>query len=214
MKHIFLFFYFLVIFTCFSQEKASLQLVKETHKDAICLRWAVDSPLAWQKSNAIGFRLERFTILRDGKLLSTPERLDLGTFMVPKLEAWQSLVEQNDNAAIVAQAIYGEDFQVEMASGQNPIAGIVNKAKEIEQRFSFALMAADLDFEVARFAGWGYVDTQVQPNEKYLYRISLLPNEKLLIEEGTVMASLQEYEPLPTPLDFNAFFQDKKVLLT
>ncbi|MFJ1379257.1 hypothetical protein [Capnocytophaga canimorsus] len=198
----------------FSQEKASLQLVKETRSDAICLRWAVDAPLAWQKSNTIGFRLERFTVLRDGKLLSTPERLDLGTFMVPKLEVWQSLVEQNDNAAIVAQAIYGEDFQVAMSSNQNAIEGIVNKAKEIEQRFSFALMAADLDFEVARFAGWGYVDKQVKKNEKYFYKIHLLPNEKLSLEAGSVMASLQEYEPLPTPLDFNAFFQDQKVLLT
>ena len=211
MKHIFLFF---LTFICFSQEKPSLKLVKEVQNNAICLRWAVDSPVAWQKSNTIGFQLQRFTMLRDGKFLSTPERLDLGTFIVPKLEAWQSLVEQNDNAAIVAQAIYGEDFQVEMATNQTAIEGIVNKAKEIEQRFSFALMAADLDFEVARFAGWGYVDSQAKPNEKYLYKISLLPNEKLLIEAATIMASLQEYEPLPAPLDFNAFFQDKKAVLT
>lgn len=214
MRHIFLFFFYLITFVCFSQNQAALQLAKEVRKDAIYLRWAVDSPVAWQKSNTIGFRLERFTILRNGKFLSSPEPLELGTFIVPKLEAWQSLVEQNDNAAIVAQAIYGESFEVEMASGQNPIEGIVNKSKDIEQRFSFALMASDLDFEVARFAGWGYIDSQVQPNEKYLYKISLLDDKKLSIEAGTVMASLQEYEPLPVPLDFNVFFQDKKALLT
>lgn len=210
-----IFITFLMLSTdIFSQEKASLQFVKEVQSDAICLRWAVDAPVAWQKSNTIGFRLERFTILRNGKLLSPPERLDLGTFMVPKLESWQSLVEQNNNAAIVAQAIYDEDFQVEMNSNQNTIEGIVNKAKEIEQRFSFALMAADLDFDVAQFAGWGYVDKQVTKNEKYFYKIHLLPNEKLSLNPASVMTSLQEYEPLPIPLDFNAFFQDQKVLLT
>ncbi|GIZ15731.1 hypothetical protein [Capnocytophaga catalasegens] len=214
MKKIYSFLFFLVTFLCFSQEKPSLQLVREIRKDAICLRWAVDSPVAWQKSNTIGFQLERYTILRNGTLLSPAERLDLGTFVVPSLNAWKTLVEQNDNAAIVAQAIYGEDFQVEMASGQNAIEGIVNKAKEIEQRFSFALMAADLDFDVAQFAGWGYVDKQVKNNEKYLYKIRLLPSEKLSLDEATVIGSLGEYEQLPAPIDFTAFFQDQKVLLT
>ncbi|MDO4229372.1 MAG: hypothetical protein Q4C98_06125, partial [Capnocytophaga sp.] len=214
MKHFLPFLFFGVIFSGFSQEKSLLQIVKEVHKDAIYLRWAVDSPVAWQKSNSIGFRLERFTILRNGKLLPTPERTDLGTFNTPKLENWQALVEQNNNAAIVAQAIYGESFEVAMASGQNTIEGIVNKAKDVEQRFSFALMAADLDFEVARFAGWGYIDSQVQPNEKYLYKISLLPNEKVTIAEATAVASLQEFEELPKPLDFIAIFQDKKVVLS
>ncbi len=195
------------------QEVPTLQLVTEVQKDAICLRWAVDSPVAWQKSNSIGFRLERFTILRNGKLLPTPERTDLGTFSVPKQEQWQSFVEKNDYAAIVVQAIYGENFEVEMSAGQNPIEGIVNKAQEIEQRFSFALMAADLDFEVARFAGWGYIDNQVKDNEKYLYKIQLLPSEKLSVKEATTMATLQDFQPLPPPLDFSAFFQDQKVLL-
>lgn len=214
MKHLFSLCAFLFSVVIFSQEAPSLRLITEIQKDAIYLRWAVDSPLAWQKSNTIGFRLERFTILRDGKLLPMPERTDLGTFSVPQQEKWQSFVEKNDYAAIVAQAIYGETFEVQMSAGQNPIEGIVNKAKEIEQRFSFALMAADLDFEVAQFTGWGYIDNQVKANEKYLYKVQLLPSKKLTLKEATVMATLQDFEPLPPPLDFSAFFQDQKVLLS
>ena len=75
-------------------------------------------------------------------------------------------------------------------------------------------MAADLDFDVALFAGWGYVDTQVKNNEKYLYKIRLLPSEKLSLDEATVIAGLNEYEQLPSPIDFTAFFQDQKVLLS
>ncbi|MDO5105790.1 fibronectin type III domain-containing protein [Capnocytophaga sp.] len=208
---------FLLLFVCnhiIGQENPTLRIAKEVKNNTICLRWAVDSPVAWQKSNAIGFQLERFTIMRNGKFLPQAEITDLGHFFVPKMEEWKPWVEKNDNAAIIAQAIYGETFQTEITSGENPIEGIVNKAKEIEQRFSFALMAADLDFEVAQFAGWGYVDTKIQPNESYFYRIKLLPNEKLSVIEAGIEASLQEKDELPAPLEFLAFFQDQKVLLS
>ncbi|WOC53132.1 hypothetical protein BPO_p0049 (plasmid) [Bergeyella porcorum] len=64
----------------------------------------------------------------------------------------------------------------------------MNKSQELDQRFAFALMAADLDFKVAELAGWGYVDRDVKPGEKYLYSISInLKNNALtplLVEKG------------------------------
>ena len=209
---------FIVIYTftflAFSQENPSVQISKEVQKNSIALRWAVDAPVAWQKANNIGFQLERTTYLRNGKLLTTPETKVLGTFKTPPLEKWQEWVEKNDNAAIVAQAIYGETFETEISNNQNPIEGIANKAREIDDRFSFALMAADLDFSVACFAGWGYVDNEVLPNENYLYKVKLLPNDKLNIKEGAVVAGLRDFQELPAPFDFRGHFEDRKVTLS
>ncbi len=215
MKHLYLICLSLCFQLSFSQAEApKIRVVREIHPTEIRLRWAIDEPIAWQKSNAIGFRLERFLVGRNGEVLPPSEPVMLGEFHVPALEKWESLATKNDNAAIVAQALYGESFEVEVTNKNNPIEGIANKASEIDQRFSFALMAADLDFEVAQFAGWGFIDKQVQKGEKYLYKVTLLPNEKVKVEEGFVSADMAGYEPLPAPIGFSGFFQDRKATLS
>ena len=95
------------------------------------------------------------------------------------------------------------------------IEGIINKSQEIDQRFAFALMAADLDFKVAELAGWAYVDKDAKPNEKYLYSVSINTDvsTSLLVEKGSAVAQLSDYQDLPKPLDFIGIFQDKTVLL-
>ena len=90
--------------------------------------------------------------MRDGKLLPKPEEKDLGIFLPASEKEWQKVVEKNDNAAIVAQSLFGESFEVEMGEQKDKLQGIVNKSQETEQRFAYALMAADLDFEVAKIA--------------------------------------------------------------
>lgn len=178
----------------------------------IALRWAVDEPLAWQKANKVGFTLKRYTLMRDGQFLQTPELKDLGVFLPKPEKDWENIIENNDKAAIIAQAIFGESFEVEMGS-QGELESIINKSQEIEQRFAFALMAADLDFEAAQIAGWGYVDKEVKPNERYVYSIEINSNT-LHIEKGSAVASTMEAQPLPKPFDFIGIFQDKRVILS
>lgn len=126
------------------------------------------------------------------------------------------ICRREDNAAIVAQSLFGESFEVEMGEGKKDgIEGIINKSQEIDQRFAFALMAADLDFKVAELAGWAYVDKDAKPNEKYLYSVSINTDvsTSLLVEKGSAVAQLSDYQDLPKPLDFIGIFQDKTVLL-
>ncbi|GHV14884.1 hypothetical protein FACS1894169_04720 [Bacteroidia bacterium] len=185
-------------------------------KDKIFLRWAVDEPVAWQKANKIGFVVKRYTYMRDGKLLPESEEKHLGIFLPKPEKDWEEIVETNDNAAIVAQSLYGEDFEVEMGNQPQGLEGIVNKSQEIEQRFAFALMAADLDYDVAVLAGWAYTDTDVKENEKYLYTVELSPTNNannLIIEQGKAVASLNDREDLPSPLGFIGIYQDKTVTL-
>ncbi|MDC1285520.1 hypothetical protein N8Z33_02410 [Flavobacteriaceae bacterium] len=184
----------------------------QKEKKAMYLRWAVTTPSAWRKSNIHGIDLVRYTISRDGKTLISPEEVHLGLFVPEPLEQWRNIVEINDNAAVMAQALYGEQFNVE---GVNALSAIVNLAEEQEQRFTWALHAADQDFSVAQKAGLGYIDQTVKPNEKYLYKLtSRVPATEIIIEEGGVILDIENFEFLPKPLGLSAIFLDQKALLS
>lgn len=188
----------------------------DSKKDKVAIRWAVDEPLSWQKANKIGFVLKRYTLMRNGKLSQNTEEKVLGIFQPASEDQWKKAIEKNDNAAIVAQSLFGENFDVEMGN-KGDLQSVINKSQEIEQRFAYALMAADLDFEVAQLAGWGYIDTDVEPNVRYAYSVELNPEkntQSLNIEKASGIAQLSELWELPQPLDFIGIFKDQSVTLS
>ncbi|MDO5614762.1 MAG: hypothetical protein Q4G16_01120 [Cruoricaptor ignavus] len=201
------------------EDKATIPHIRlkvEGKKDRVLLRWVVDEPIAWQKANPIGFVLKRYTLMREGKLLENPEEKNLGVFLPAPEEKWKALIETNDNAAIVAQSMFGESFEVEMGN-QGELQNIINKSQEIEQRFVYALIAADLDFEVAQLAGWGYVDTEVELGVRYVYTVELNSannTKSLQVEKGSGIAELSREWELPKPLDFIGIFKDQAVTLS
>ncbi|WP_315056646.1 hypothetical protein [Chryseobacterium indoltheticum] len=208
----------------FSQEKQDkviiphIRLKVDNKKNHISLRWAVDEPISWQKANKTGFVLKRYTLSRDGKLLDKPEEKDLGIFKPASEAEWKKIVEKNDNAAIVAQSLFGDTFEVEMGEKQGKLEGVVNKSQEVEQRFSYALMAADLDFEVAKLAGWAYKDVNIKSNERYLYSVSINQNNSsgvsALVVKGDAVAEVANNSDLPKPVDFIGIFKDQTVTLS
>jgi hypothetical protein len=214
-------FFLFNIHTAFSQQKDSSKttpsiIVKaRALKDRILLRWAANQPLAWKQANGYGYMIERYTVLRNGASLPQAEKKLLTPAPLKPLPivAWEPLLETNDDAALIAQGIYGESFAVE--AGEEGIAKIVNQATELEQRFAFSLMAADRNFEAAKMAGWAWVDSTVLPNEKYLYSVyAAVPAGKTAIDTGGVFISTADYEPLPKPMDMHAVFGDKAVMLS
>jgi len=184
-------------------------------QDAILLRWAPNTPIAWKRTNRSGFRVERYTIVRDGKILSPAEKRVLGepVLRALPLEAWIPVVEKEDNAGIIAQALYGSSFEVAGEDAQG-IGRMINMAQELEQRFTFSLYAADQNFEVACMAAWGYRDTEVKEGERYLYRvIPATVEDSTMIRFATAFTGLDEYVPLPRPLGLVGVWNDKSVLL-
>ena len=194
-------------------KEAQIKVISRAQKDKILLRWAVTTAMAWKKLNKFGYTLERYTVSKDNKTLSVPEKIVLMQNIKPEpMETWENLIDTNDNAAILAQAIYGEGFKV---GGTDKIQDIVNQSDEAEQRFTFALLTADNDFEMAKKAGLGYEDKTALKNEMYLYRlVSNVPVQQLNIKYGNAFTGLKEYEELPKPVDFNANFSDKGALLS
>jgi uncharacterized protein len=179
------------------------------------LRWAVNQPMAWKIANNYGFYVDRTTVSREGKPLETPEIILLTERPIKPqpLSIWQKAVKNSNQAAIIAQALYGEKFDVEMAT--SGMTSVIAQSEELMQRFTFSLLAADQNFEAAQLAGWAFVDSTAKPNEKYIYRVYAdVPESIVKIKEATAFIGLSDFQELPPPIDVSALFSDKTVLLS
>ncbi len=184
-------------------------------KGAIYLRWGVNDKWAWKYGNLYGYLVERATIFRDGKPLEKSEKVILtGSLIKPRpLSQWESLIQNNDMAAVAAQAIYGESFSVNDES-ENLFIKVVNESSELEQRFGFSMFTVDQDFTAAQYAGLGYVDKDVKENEEYLYNVKLaVPQELMQMEEAGVLMAPSEKLALPKPYDFAGYFYNNAFVL-
>jgi hypothetical protein len=214
-KIVLLFVFTLFIQLSFSQkisDENEIKVLARPHSsNKIMLRWGATTPMAFRKLSKYGYKLKRYTISISGQTLSKPIEKDLGVFKPAQPKEWLKVIEKNNNAAIMAQSLFGESFEVE---GVGTLQGIMNMSQEQEQRFTWGLYVADQDFEVAKLAGLGFEDFKVKSTEKYVYKVfSLVPKEEMLIKEGGVFVGLEDYTKLPKPLDLGAIFSDKKVML-
>jgi len=181
----------------------------------INVRWGVSDAQAWKLSNKYGFNVERFTVLRDKKMLSRPEHKVIAMAMKPKpLAEWETLAKADNYAAVIVQAIYGDKFEMS-GTASNGVANIMAQSQELDQRFGFSLYAADMSFPAAKMAGWGYTDTDIKSNEKYFYRIkSAAPSNLLKIDSAGAYIGMADYEALPAIEEVSANFGDKSVILS
>jgi hypothetical protein len=195
-----------------SSKHPKVQLRTRAQKDRILLRWAVDEPYAWKQSALTGFMVERMTVMQDSQRIKKPtwKRLTL-TPLVPKpKEDWLKAFEKIPQAAIIAQCLFGESLEI-----KTDMNHLFKEKEALEQRFTFALMAADQSFEAASLAGWAYTDIDVKSNEKYVYRVTAaLPKKVLAIDTAFAFVALSDYAELPKPLDLQASFGVKKVMLS
>ena len=197
------------------QDTIRLHLRSNVTQESIRLRWATDSPGAWYFINKNGVIIERYTLVRGDVILDTPEKVVLtpSPLKPPVLNAWKDIAGEDQYAAIIAQALYGKDFEV--SGGRKGIGEIMALSQEQEQRYVLSMYAADLSFRAALFAGWGYEDKTAIKGERYLYRVVPVSKDaKKQIETASSYTSLDDYEELPRPLELDAIFGDKTVLVT
>ncbi len=193
----------------------SVVALSRANETGINLRWAPTSSVVWELANKYGYTLERYTIIVDGQRV-TPDEYNLlvSTFQPAEESVWESLIDQNDYAGIVAQAIYGETFEL-TDNFDKDIFQVAQKTQERDQRFSFSLFACDQSFQVAKLAGLGYTDEAVKSGEKYLYKIyANIPSTTLKVDTAFVYVGIEDVAPLPQIQDFKATFGDRNVILS
>jgi fibronectin type 3 domain-containing protein len=191
--------------------------VKATVVDeyTIKLRWAPANAKAWLEGKKYGYTVERHTLLIDSAWQESSDRQVISLHINPKpLPEWEALMNTSDYAAVIAQAFYGETFELN-TTPSGDVGGIINQANELEQRFGTSVFMAEYDYEAAGLAGWAWTDSLAKPNEKYLYRICLNRPEKSDEKDtAVVFIGYEDKRELPQPVGLNALFGDKSVLLS
>ncbi len=181
--------------------KDFIAVVADGRGDSILVRWSPASLTGWQWGNKGGYRLERFTVLKNGKvddaLLRKPS-LVVDTIRPLNKAGWEELMRTDERAAIVSSAIYNEDFK---PVGSNAtMSAMINIKEQYDAKMGFALFICDLNPRIAKGAGLMYVDRAVQPGERYLYRISLADKGKQgRVQPGHVVISPAQRQQLPKP---------------
>lgn len=199
----------------YAQQAPQVAVRAQVYQGTICLRWAVNTPLAWQRANQYGFVVERYTVVRDGQMLGQPEKVLLTPtpLKAQPLDNWETLAKANPYAAVVAQALYGRDFNL-TGDDAKGVSKMMALAQQLEQRHLLSLYAADLCYPAALMAGWALEDNTAKPGERYLYRVTAaIPAKTMTVEQGSAYVSLADESPLPLPQELTAIFGDRSVLL-
>jgi uncharacterized protein len=196
---------------------SSVSVIVRSKGDSVLIRWAPGNPLLWQIANKYGYRLVRTTVAIDDILLFGEDRKTeiIADSVVPfPLEKIEPLIERDQYTAVVAQAIYGEDFQME-TSFESGTVGKLSKAKELEDRYSFALFSADQSPLAAEVHGLWYTDRDVNIHEKYLYEVyPLIPPGIIDYDTAYTVIAVNDTAALPKPYNFTAVWGDKNVELS
>ncbi len=194
-------------------DTAMIRLKSRAVGNQILLRWAPANYQSWELGNKYGYTLTRQTIFRGD------ERVDEKPLVLKKsikpfpLDDWKVLMDI-PYAPIAAQALYGESFQVDGGGSFSPKQAY-EKSQAQNQRFYFALHAADLSKKVAKATGLFYADSTALNTEKYLYELYLnLPDSLTVVNDtALVFAGIEISRPLPEPHEFKVDFQDRVAVL-
>ena len=186
----------------------------EIHSDRILLRWIPSDAKSWDLLNQYGVRLERLTVSRSGVVLDKPELKVLSERLKPEAtDTLKRIAAQYPMGAVIAQAVFGEDFEVSL--GNNPISKAISLDEMRQQRYLFSLYAADLCFPMAKEIGWGWEDKDIKNGERYLYRITpLVPKRKCQIGEGAIFTIVGDTAKLIRPIGLSARFSEAGAFLS
>lgn len=196
------------------QPYAGVHVIAKATEQSIKLRWAPTSPMAWKYANDYGYTMEKIVMTENGKVLGNRKVEIVSSFQPAPLAEWEEWVERDDFVAVAAQSIYGEGFEVE-ENFSSEMMKVINKAREIENRFSFAVYAADMSIDAARLSGLYYEDEEVSAGYQYLYRVyANVPSQKLPLDTGSVFVGLENYEALPPIRNFHVTYGDQLARLS
>lgn len=213
--------YFIVSFICAAQitqpehiSKNAIEVIGKTYLDSVIIRWAPSTVDLWLHGNKQGYKIIRKTvgfgdsIFNDNPIIKELTPLPLKPMSIEEI---RPIAEKDFYAGIVAQAIYGESFQVTTQSPEN----LINKAKEIDNRYSFSLFSCDMSRSAALSHGLMYIDKDIHKNGHYIYQVFLASEDlEMKYDTGLLYIQVSDTSSLPKPIDLKAFKGDKNITLT
>lgn len=200
-----------------AQETNGIAALANAKRDRILIRWVPSSFVVWQLGCKYGYKVERFTIARDGQLLitdSTAQPSQPPVLVQPYTEMqMDNLSRTDDKVAIVREMIYGEGQK--NVTPEKGIGAFLENRNDQNWRMGMALLACDFSAAAARSAALLYEDKNVKPGERYGYRISVAKQPvNAKVDNTVVVASADEPSQLPPPREFRVNFSDSLAVLS
>lgn len=195
----------------------AIEVLARADTDSVVLRWAPDNPAAWIKTRQSGFTVERAKVDTLSEFDSTAVQILNEQPITPwSLETWEQRVPDDDEFAMMAaEALYGERFVIEPLESGNPIEALRNASDELNNRFGFALLAADNSTMAAEGLGLRYVDRNVEEGATYIYTVSPAEfDSTYLIESGTAVVDIEANPEPPPPRDLKAEPGESSIMLS
>lgn len=204
-----------LFFSAWASDSVYIAVRGKITENSVKLRWSASDASAWRRTNECGFRVERYTVKRNGQLLNQAEKKEISArIKAEPVNNWEQIANKNGYAAIIAQALYGESFSLN-SQKQGTISQLVNISREQDQRFLTSMYAAEHNYEAACKAAWGMTDTEIQKGCSYVYRV--YPADTVLcqgVSYGFVYLDASLQQDLPKVSFFKGNFGDKMVMLT
>jgi fibronectin type 3 domain-containing protein len=190
----------------------TIEVIGKSYLDSVIIRWAPSSSDLWLSGNNYGYRIIRKTvgfgdsIFNDTQVINELSKTPIKPFPLEKIKP----IANNDfYAGIVAQAIYGNTFSITTQDPQN----LINKAREIDNRFSFSLFSCDMSRTAAEIHGLIYTDKDVRKNGHYIYQILLGSNNENKYDTGLIYINVADTFSLPKPIELKALGGNQNITL-
>ncbi len=199
----------------------SVAVVARSSTSSVIVRWGVSTSSAWRIANDTGYVVERLTLdsalkpLPNSLVRLTPEPLKPWSLAEWKARATRLKQEKNMNAAVATQMLYGK---IAAPSSANSAQGLdfgamTLAAQEQQQRFAFALLAADKDAFAAEGLALRLVDTSVRAGKRYTYRVFVPTKPPYTIDTGYVYAQARPFQAVQADVAFEAKGSDGSITL-
>lgn len=188
-----------------------LYLLAQSYGDSVVLRWVPSNAPAWRAYNRIGYIVERALLDTNDTSPLRYERLTPVPLRPWTLQEWQQRIRPDQTlAAIAAQCLYGR-----LSIPQpNSMQTMLDAATEMENRFGFALFAADCDVLAATGLGLRLVDAHVRPGQVWTYRVFPARLDSVfLLDTAYIVVHVDPYRPWPPVLDLSAESSDRSITL-
>jgi len=203
-----------------SEKEPAIYLLADGCKDSVVLRWVPSTDILWKMGNKYGYLIERYTIMRNGAMVPGGNKqgrlLNAEPLRPWSKKAMEKLVEQDDYAGVVEEAIYEDDFNLQMRS-ESP-GEIMRQVQQSQNRFGFALLVCDFSPAAARAAALRYVDRKPVAGERYIYRVRIAMPDSLsrmiVYKPGVVVRGSDEQFMRPSIRGLRSEFGDKVATLS
>jgi hypothetical protein len=194
----------------------SIKLIGRATSDSVVLRWAPTTPGGWIIANTVGYRIDRLKVEEGGEISNLGYKpITPDTIKPMQLDAWKKYAGPNNKfSAIAAQALYGKSATPNPLSSDSLI-NLRNAADELTNRYSFALFAADNDLITANALGLRFVDKNIDPNSRYIYRVMVATTTKeMAFDTAYIMIETTPTSTINLPVGFSYRSGDGSIELT